>query len=1231
MPDLDLNKIEEKILKFWRVNKIFKKSLANRKGKKKFIFYEGPPTANGPPHIGHFETRAFKDLFLRYKTMRGFYAGRRAGWDTHGLPVEIEVEKELGIKSKPEIEKFGIAKFNNRAKQSVLKYKDEWEKFSRRIGFWLDFDNEYFTFKNEYIEILWHIVKRFDKKKFLYQGHKILPWCPRCGTALSSHEVAQGYESVTEDSVFVKFKVTDWTNQSNRSNRTNWSDNTYILSWTTTSWTLPGNVALAVGESIKYQVVSIKGKDEKYILARDRVNEVIKEEYKVIAEIDGKDLVGLEYEPLFKVPSLKSDKSYKVYGADFVNIEEGTGVVHTAVMYGEDDYRLGEKVGLPKHHTVDKEGKFTKDVPEFAGKFVKDAEEDIISYLKKKNHLFKVEPYTHEYPFCWRCKTHLLYYAADSWFVKTTAVKKELLANNKKINWIPDYIKEGRFGQWLKEVKDWAFSRDRYWGTPLPIWVCNQTDWSNKSNGSNRTNRSHRSNRGCGSYLVIGSMEELEKNRYRKPNRYFLMRHAESEKNVLGGKDIVSSKLEHDKYGLTKKGIEQAKRVALRFKKGKGLARSFAKGGYFGIDLIFSSPFLRTKETAKIIANQLGLDFKIDERLKELDHGSVCEGKDHFVCLAEGQYPPENFSIKFGLDGESWDDVKKRMFNFVKELDEKYEGKNILVVSHGDPIWLLEAIVKNWADKEALNLRLSRKHYLKNGEIHLNEFSNYPRNELGELDLHRPYIDTILLKCPKCKKAMRRVPDVIDVWFDSGSMPLASQKGPIGPISPIGLMELKKKIDFPADFIAEGVDQTRGWFYTLLAVSTLLGFGPPYKNVISLGHVLDEDGRKMSKSLGNVVTPDYVINKFGSDVSRWWFYKVNPAGESKTFREEELKEIKNRFVRVILNSLRFWQLYQSSNKTHGSNQSDKSNRSRTLLDKWLLSRRNSLVSSITKSLDNYDATAASREIEKFVIDDLSNWWIRRSRASFQLPAGGHRQDLLKFILLELSKLIAPFTPFLAEHLYSEIRPIGPISPISVHFHDWPKADKKLINKNLEEQMELVRKIASLGLAVRKEAGIKVRQPLNLLYVISNKLYVNEELLDLAKDELNVKNIYLKLKTYNLKQSSNLIKLAWGDLEVALDTEITPVLKEEGWVREFIRMVQDGRRDAGYKYNQMVSAFWFTQDSSLKGAIQRSSDLIKKKTFLKSLDRSGHNPKFVYDVEIESELEPRRKIWLGLKK
>ncbi|MBN1983749.1 MAG: isoleucine--tRNA ligase, partial [Chitinivibrionales bacterium] len=633
----DFPAMEEEILRFWEQENIFKKTLEKTKDGKSFVFFEGPPTANGKPGIHHVLARAYKDIILRYKTMQGFFVERKAGWDTHGLPVELQVEKELKISGKPDIEKYGIAQFNEKCEQSVWKYKKEWEELTKRIGFWLDLDSPYVTYENEYIESLWWIIRQIWDKDLLYKGHKVVPHCPRCGTALSSHEVAQGYKSVEENSVFIKFKVVG-------------EKDTSILSWTTTPWTLPGNVALAVGEAIEY--VKIKVGKEMYICAKAVVERLF-EKYKEIETFTGADLIGMKYEQLFDIPALQSETSHQVYTADFVNTDEGTGVVHTAVMYGEDDYQLGEKVGLPKHHTVDENGTFTDEVPGLAGKFVKDKEVEkaIISDLQDRGLLLKEEMYTHDYPFCWRCDTPLLYYAKDSWFIRMSSLKEQLIKNNEEINWVPGYIKHGRFGEWLNELKDWAFSRERYWGTPLPIWESEDGD-----------------------RICIGSREELK---------------------------------------------------------------------------------------------QLAKD---------------------------------------------------------------------------------------------------------------------PSKVIKDFDLHRPFVDDIVLM--KDGKEYRRVKEVIDVWFDSGAMPFAQWHYPF---------ENKERIDkgvsFPAAFISEAIDQTRGWFYTLLAVSTLLDKGAPYKNIICLGHILDNKGQKMSKSRGNVVDPFEMIGKYGADTVRWHLFTMNQPGDSKLFDEKHLGDV----------------------------------------------------------------------------------------------------------------------------------------------------------------------------------------------------------------------------------------------------------------------------------------------------------------------------------------------------
>jgi len=942
--EIEFLKDEERVLRFWKRNNIFEKSLKKNQKGKKFVFFEGPPTANGRPGIHHVLSRVFKDIICRYKTMQGFKVERKSGWDTHGLPVELEVEKKLGLKSKKDIEKYGIGKFNKKCKKSVWQYKEEFENLTERIGFWLDLKNPYITYNNNYIESVWWILKEIYKKGLLYQDYRVSPYCPRCQTVLSSHEVAQGYKRVKEPAIYVKIKVLNPEHK-----------NCFLLVWTTTPWTLPANVAVAVNPEFDYAFLEKNG--EILILAKERIN-VLNIEGKILKEIKGKDLIGLKYQPVFDFyePSLERERIWEVVPADFVSLKEGTGLVHIAPAFGEEDMEVikSQNSNLKSQNynrefpiilNVNEEGKFKLEVKKLTGLFVKDADSLIIQDLKERGVLFKEEIYEHDYPFCWRCKTPLLYYAKKSWFIKMTNIKEELIKSNQKINWVPDHLKNGRFGEWLEEVKDWAISRERYWGTPLPIWKCEK----------------------CKEEICIGSIKEMQQ--------------------------------------------------------------------------------------------------------------------------------------------------KSKIKNKIK-------------------------------------------------------------------DLHRPFIDKIILKCEKCNGKMKRVLDVIDCWFDSGSMPFAQYHY---PFENKNLIENKEQ--FPADYICEGIDQTRGWFYTLLAISVLIDKGAPYKNVVVVGHVLDEKGEKMSKSKGNVVDPWKMIEKYGADSIRWYFYTINQSSEPKLFNEKDIENVLKRFGMVLWNCFTFFKLYEGNLKTKTKKSKTQVNRM-SLLDKWIISRLNNLILSTENLLDNYNITPAARLIEEFVINDLSRWYIRRSRKNFhpQTPPKEKERAIacLYYILLSLTKLIAAFMPFLAEDIYQKLRVKG--MPTSIHLSDWPKANKRLIDSQLEEKMSEARNIVNLALAERSLAKIKVRQPIALLRIKkeNSKIKNEKELLELIKEEVNVKEIIF---------SPHIEK------EVEIDTNITLELKEEGIIREVIRHIQEMRKEMGLKPKDKI----LIKGGGLKEineVINKNKDLIKKETLSK---------------------------------
>ncbi|MEK7579474.1 MAG: class I tRNA ligase family protein [Patescibacteria group bacterium] len=1104
-PKSDTAKREEDTLARWKKRRIFEKTLAKHSPEGNFVFYEGPPTANGRPGLHHLISRIFKDAIPRYKTMRGYYVPRRGGWDTHGLPVEIEVEKQLGFTSKKQIEEYGIEKFNEKCKESAWKYIDEWREFTERMGYWIDLDNAYVTYYPAYIEALWAIVQHVDKRKLLYKDYKVLPWCTRCGTALSSHELAQGYADVTDTSVYVKFKVKG-------------EENTYLLAWTTTPWTLPGNVGLAVKEDILY--VKVEDDKETFWVAKDRAG-VLFPEAKPVEEKKGKDLIGLSYEPLFpflqkslpEAEKSKLENAYKVYAADFVGAEDGTGIVHTAVMYGQDDFELGTKVGLPKHHLVGEDGTFTKDAGPYAGLLVTDKKTNKQIIEDLGSLIFKTEEVTHTYPFCWRCKTPLIYFARNSWYIAMSKLRDELVKENEKINWVPEHIKDGRFGEWLKEVKDWAISRDRYWGTPLPIWECE----------------------GCDLHRVVGSIGELFEEEHLSENTYTVMRHGES---VSYAQNIMSTDVGDAEDLLTEKGKGEALESAKKIKKQK-------------IDLILVSPFRRTLETAAIVAEEVGLSEKeiiVDERIREIKAGTF-DGRSmyEFGLLFQG----EGWSAKRPEGGESHKDIILRVGEFIYDIEKKYSGKNILIITHAAPAQMLSAVAAGAGEND---LAKHTALFNETAEWHEISFVPHPHNPEFELDLHKPYIDEVLLKCEKCDGVMRRTPEVMDVWFDSGAMPFAQdavRKRSDTSQKHIEYTPNFKHALFPADFVSEAVDQTRGWFYTLHAIGILMDRGRAFNNVVCLGHILDAKGKKMSKSIGNVVNPWEMFAKHGVDVLRFWMYSINQPGDTKNFDEKTVAEVNNKVFTLLRNIVKFYKLHLSDLQPTTDNQQPENQH---VLDEWLRALTGTLVSEVTLRMDTYDLFGATRAIRDF-INDFSTWYIRRSRDRFKMNNEDREAALVatQETLLTLAKLLAPVTPFFAEEVYADIKG----GHESVHLEEWPEANVSRHDGRILDEMKEVRDVVSRALEARASAGIKIRQPLQKLTLRATykNLQGKDALLDLIKDELNVKEVVFD-------------ESAGWDLE--LDTNITPELKKEGDLRDLIRAIQDFRKQSGLTPADKVS-------------------------------------------------------------
>jgi len=1001
--DLKFVEREKKIVKLWKEKKVFEQTIENRKDAKKYTFYDGPPTANGKPHIGHVLTRVIKDMIPRFHTMKGESVLRKAGWDTHGLPVELEVEKLLGLDGKEQIEEYGIAPFIDKCRESVWKYKGMWEDFSNTVGYWADMDDPYITYDNKYIESVWWSLKKIWDKGLLYKGFKIVPYCPRCGTPLSSHEVAQGYKDVKEKSAIAKFKVKG-------------TENEYFLAWTTTPWTLPSNVALTVGPEYKY--VKIKVENEYYILAEALVASVIDKEYETIESYLGKELEYKEYEPLFNFKKLDK-KAYYVTCADYVTLTDGTGIVHTAPAFGDDDYRTGRKYDLPVLQLVNSKGEMTEETP-WAGTFCKKADKVILETLEQENKLYKALDFEHAYPHCWRCDTPLIYYARDSWFIDMPKVKDDLIRNNNTVNWIPESIGKGRFGDWLENVHEWGVSRDRYWGTPLPIWECS-----------------------CGHRHAIGSVEEL----------------------------------------------------------------------------------------------------------------------------------------------------------------------------------------KSMSD-------------------------NCP----DVVELHRPYIDEVTIKCEKCGKEMHRVKEVIDCWYDSGSMPFAQWHYPF---------ENKEKFEatFPADFISEAVDQTRGWFYTLMAISTLIFNKAPFKNVIVLGHVQDENGQKMSKSKGNAVDPFEALETYGADAIRWYFYSNSAPWLPNKFHGGAVIEGQRKVMGTLWNTYAFYVLYANIDNFNPNNYKLEYDKL-SIMDKWLISKLNTAIKEIDNNLTNYKIPETTAIIEKFV-DDLSNWYVRRSRERFW--ASGMEQDkvnaymTLHTTLVEFSKAIAPLLPYISEEIYLNlVKNLDEKAPDSIHLCDYPTYNEEYINKDLEEKMEEVLGIVVLGRNARNSANIKNRQPIQTMYVKGEELV--GEYLDIIKEELNIKDVKFiesvdEFTTYKFKPKFATLKNKCGsqlgiiskelqtidgskamselkkvgyikvngvdveltmddllietqkaegfevasdyDLVVVLDKNLSAELLEEGMVRELISKIQTMRKEAGFEVVDHIDLF-VANNEKVEEVVLRNVELIKSEVLAENV-------------------------------
>jgi isoleucyl-tRNA synthetase len=1151
----NIAQMEEKVLQFWQDNKTFEKTLEKESPEGEYVFYDGPPFATGTPHYGHILAGIIKDAIPRYQTMKGHHVRRRWGWDCHGLPIENLIQKEHNLKSRQDIEEFGIKKFNQAARESVFRYDEEWRKVVPRTGRWVDMDDQYTTMDSTFTESGMWAFKTLYEKGLVYEGFKSMHISPLLESPLSNFEVNQNYKDITDISVYAKFAVEG-------------EKDTYFIAWTTTPWTLPGNVALAVGPEVEYVTVEHKfGDDEnvsKFIVAKSLVEKVFADkEHKIVAEMTGSELIGKKYKPLFDYYASdekleNSENGWQVYGADFVTTEDGTGIVHIAPAFGEDDLNLGQAENLPFIQHVNIDGTIRAEVTDFAGRQAKpkptdeepnkhqETDIEVIKYLAHHGGLFHKEKFTHSYPHCYRTDAPLLNYAMSSWFIRVTDFKDKMAKLNKKVNWVPENVGDKRFGNWLENAKDWGVSRNRYWGTPIPIWRSDDQE----------------------EICVLGSLEEIRE-KTRGTNKYFVMRHGEAEHNIK--KFLSADNSEKGMSRLTDKGKNDVQKAAQYFADKK-------------IDMIFVSPLHRTQETAKILAEKIGLkedQIITDDRLKEVQSGILngeSESKFHEIFDADA----DRFVVK-PEGGENLTDIRRRVGEFIYEINAKYQDKNILIVTHDYPIWMLKALKEGLENKPTLERKAELR--TEPGTYTEYDFAPIPHNDDYVLDYHRPFIDDLTFE--QNGKKMRRIEDVFDTWFDSGSMPFAINHYPFSTetFDPgDGLFGKGKQKGFPADFIAEGLDQTRGWFYTLLAMNTALFKKSPYQNVVVNGLVLAEDGRKMSKSLKNYPDPMEVFDKYGADAVR--YYMLNSPivrSEPLSFTEKGVDEIVKKISNRLLNVVSFYELYGLKSYTESEVRPDSNNP----LDEWMLSRLSEVADKVTTGMNNYELDRASRPILD-LIDDLSTWYLRRSRDRFKMGDEAGKNIATKTIaytLLNISKILAPFMPFLAEEVYQRITgsKYGDGNK-SVHLVAWPelaKSDSKII-----KEMTEVREIVTNALELRDRKGLKVRQPLQTLFISQSYSKLDEGFIAILREEVNVKEVKFKEELKNI--------------DVDLDTNISDELKQEGISREVIRCVQSIRKQTGLNPEDVITLKVATSSEG-KDLIEKFKKDLTQTANIKSID------------------------------